>query len=65
VIFLGPRQYCDFLSSILQNCLSGLITIEIEILPITVWAADFETPVSGSTFFSFFFFLGSISGNKQ
>jgi hypothetical protein len=27
-------------------------------LLITVWAADFETPVGSSTFFSFFLFLG-------
>jgi hypothetical protein len=32
---------------------------------ITVWAADFETPVGSSTFFSFLFFLGSIGRNKQ
>jgi hypothetical protein len=32
---------------------------------ITLWAAGFETPCGGSTFFSFFFFLGSIGRNKQ
>jgi hypothetical protein len=31
----------------------------------TVWAADFETPVGSTTFFSFFVFFESIGRNKQ
>jgi hypothetical protein len=31
----------------------------------TVWAADFEPPAGSSTFFSFFFCLGSIGKNEQ
>jgi hypothetical protein len=52
-----------------ETCLKQvLFKTDMADLPVfihTAWAIDFETPVGSSTFFSFFFFLGSIGRNKQ